>query len=112
MVTVQPLTTVHGAFEAHVLAARLHSEGIDVELRGALGGPYAFTVGSMARVELLVPDDQLDDARLVLLAGEIDEVFTEPRASAGPRRGHRWLVWVAVALLVTFALALVLGDQG
>ena len=45
------------------LAARLRSEGIDVQLRGAVdGGPYGLTVGAMARVDVWVPEDQLDDA--------------------------------------------------
>jgi hypothetical protein len=30
------LTSVHGSFSAHVLEARLLSEGFDVELRGAI----------------------------------------------------------------------------
>ena len=72
------LTSVHGSFTAHVLAARLTSEGIDVELRGALGSPYGLTVGDMARVDLFVPEDQMDDARLVLLASEVDAAMELP----------------------------------
>jgi len=34
------LTTVVGSFHGHVLAARLGSEGIPVELRGMSDGPY------------------------------------------------------------------------
>src|SRR5260370_40762541 len=78
------LTWVSGSFSAHVLAARLQSEGIDVQLRGALDGPYGITVGDMARVDVFVPEDQLDDARLVMLAAEADQVLAAPREWAGP----------------------------
>ena len=32
--------------------------------RGPVDGPYRFTVGEMARVEVYVPEDQIDDAAL------------------------------------------------
>src|SRR6266852_3105626 len=102
------LTWVSGSFSAHVLAARLQSEGIDVQLRGALDGPYGITVGDMARVDLFVPEDQLEDARLVMLASEVDQVLAAPREWAGPesrRFLRRWPLWVAFGLLVLFAVA-------
>ena len=69
------LTSVYGSFRAQVLAARLESTRASTcELRGALDGPYALTVGEMARVDVYVPDDQIDDASLVLLVDEVDEV--------------------------------------
>jgi hypothetical protein len=97
------LTTVHGAFTAHVLAARLASEGIDVELRGAVGSPYGLTVGDMARVDLYVPEDQMDDARLVLLASEVDDAMALPERpdAAGPT----W-PWVTAVVLIVAACAL------
>jgi len=67
------LTSVYGAFRARVMAARLEVEGFDVELRGAINSPYALTVGEMARVDLYVPDDQVDEASLALLVSEVDE---------------------------------------
>ena len=67
MANLGVLTTVAGTFRARVVAARLESEGIDSQLRGALDGPYGLTIGDMARVDVYVPDDQLEDARLVLL---------------------------------------------
>jgi len=66
-VRMTPLTWVAGAFRAQVLAARLESEGIDAQLRGALDSPYGLTMGDMARVDVYVPEDQLDDAKYVLL---------------------------------------------
>ena len=98
------LTSVHGTFSAHVLAARLHSEGIDVELRGAVDSPYGLTVGDMARVDVFVPEDQLDDAKYVMLADEVDATLAAPSdwwdAGSGDRRSRRFVWWVAAALLV------------
>ena len=101
------LTSVSGSFSAHLVAARLQSEGIDVQLRGALDGPYGLTVGEMARVDVFVPEDQLDDAELVMLATEVDSALAAPREWAGPGSAHRrrWPLWVALALLIVAALA-------
>ncbi len=71
------LTTVTGRFQADVLAARLVDEGLDVELRTGLGGTYGFTVGDLAAVDVLVPADQIEDGRYILLVGEIDETLDE-----------------------------------
>jgi len=106
---MEPLTSVSGAFRAQVLAARLVSEGIDAQLRGALDNPYGFTVGDMARVDVYVPEDQLADARYVLLADEVDATLTAPTDwwDAGTDRAtgrRRWLWWVA-AVLLAVALA-------
>ena len=49
-----------GAFRARVLAARLESEGIDAQLRGALESPYGLTMGDMARVDVYVPEEGKD----------------------------------------------------
>jgi hypothetical protein len=104
-----PLTSVAGAFRARVLAARLQSEGIDAQLRGALDNPYGFTVGEMAQVEVYVPEDELADARYVLLADEVDAALVAPTEwwdagadPAAPRR--RWPWWVAATLLAVAIL--------
>jgi hypothetical protein len=108
-----PLTWVAGAFRAQVLAARLESEGIDAQLRGALASPYGLTVGDMARVDVYVPEDQLDDAKYVLLADEVDATLAAPSdwGHAGERPAHRrpWLVWVAAALLAVCVFGAVVG---
>lgn len=96
------LTSVHGSFTAHVVAARLASEGIDVELRGALGSPYGLTVGDMARVDLYVPEDQVDDARLVLLASEVDDAMDLSEPGSGVP-ASTW-AWLAAVLMVTAAV--------
>ena len=116
-VRMAPLTWVAGAFRARVLAARLESEGSDAQLRGALEGPYGLSVGDMARVDVYVPEDQLDDARYVLLADEIDDTLTAPSDwwDAGAERAgspaHRGVVlrWSAGVLLAIALLGTVLG---
>src|SRR5437660_9329993 len=100
-VRMAPLTWVAGAFRARVLAARLESEGIDAQLRGALESPYGLTMGDMARIDVYVPEDQLADARYVLLADEVDDALAAPtdwwdagtERPGGRRRG--WLRWMA-----------------
>ncbi len=77
------LTSVHGTFRAHVIAARLTAEGLDVELRGAVHSPYALTVGDMAVVSVFVPDEQVDDASYVLLVNEVDAVLEDEGPVAG-----------------------------
>ena len=102
-----PLTWVSGGFRAEVLAARLRSEGIDAQLQGALSSPYGLTVGDMARVDVYVPEDQLDDAKYVLLADEVDATLGPPTewwdAGAPPRRRARW-PWVVAALVLLAAV--------
>ena len=115
-VRMAPLTWVAGAFRAQVLAARLRSEGIDAQLQGALWSTYGLTVGDMARVDVFVPEDQLDDATYVLLADEVDATLTAPTdwwdAGSDGRRGRRsrpFVWWVAAALLVISVLGAFVG---
>ncbi len=112
-VRMAPLTWVAGAFRAQVLAARLRSEGIDAQLQGALSSTYGFTVGDMARVDVFVPEDQLDDAKYVLLADEVDATLAAPTdwwdAGTDRRRGRRWLAWVAAALLAASVCGALVG---
>jgi hypothetical protein len=100
------LTSLQGTFRAHVLAARLLDEGFDVELRGALDGPYGLTVGDLARVDVYVPDDQIEEASMVLLVTEVDEVddrFDDDRPPDGVRRHVRGRVVAALILFVLIA---------
>jgi hypothetical protein len=105
MVPMTRLTSVPGSFRAHVLAARLSDEGFDVELRGALDGPYGVMVGELARVDIYVPGDQVEEASLVLLVSEVDEVddrLEDERLQRGARRHH--VVGRVVAALVMLVL--------
>jgi hypothetical protein len=114
-IRMTPLTWVNGAFRARVLAARLESEGIDAQLRGSLDSPYGFTVGDMARVDVYVPEDQLEDARYVMLADEVDATLAAPsdwwNAGSPERasRGRRWPWWVALGLIGVAVLGPLLG---
>ena len=107
------LTSVNGSFEAHVIRARLEDEGLDPELRGdVLHSPYPFTMGRMSKVFVYVPEDQMEDARLVLLSSEVDAAFEEAvhEPSSVPARPWSW--WLAaglVVVLVVLALARACG---
>jgi hypothetical protein len=97
------LTSLNGAFRAHVLVARLESEGIDAQLRGATASAYGVTMGDLARVDVYVREEQLDDARLVMLSDEVDAAFEVPDPEPHDARpAHRlgWPWWVALTLLV------------
>lgn len=102
------LTTVGGSFAAHVIAARLGAEGLTVELRGALHSPYRFTIGDMSRVDVFVPEDELEDAKLVLLVDEVDSVLELPpqREAPGDACDDRafWLILVAFVLLAVIPI--------
>jgi hypothetical protein len=100
---MERLTWVSGSFSAHVLCARLRFEGIDAELRGAVDGPYALTVGDMARVDVYVPTDQMEDARLVLLVGEVDAALAAPREWGGTKETPG--LWARGAALAALAVA-------
>ena len=96
------LTQVHGSFAARVLLARLDDEGIDARCGDRSTAPYRFTVGEMARVDVYVPEDQVEDAPFVLLANEVEDATALPEPPARP--GVPPAVGVAALVLV--------GDRG
>jgi hypothetical protein len=100
------LTSVHGSFGAHVLAARLVSEGFDVELRGAIDSPYALTMGDLALVDVYVPADQVHDASYVLLVNEVDVTLDEDPEESRRSRVTPIARVVAAALIATALLSL------
>ena len=106
------LTSVYGTFRARVVAAHLEDEGFDVQLRGALDSPYALTVGDIARIDVYVPDDQLDDASLVLLATEVDEsdvILDDDRPPIrDPHVPRRWVALLVLFVVIAGPIALVL----
>lgn len=69
------LARVSDPATAQVLAARLQSEGIEVQMRGEWMGPYPLTVGAMAETELWVPEADIEISRMVMMAAEIDEAL-------------------------------------
>ena len=90
------LRTVPTAFHARVLAARLGSDGILAELRGAVDGVYP-----LGDVMVFVEKEDLETAQELLLADEVESAFEdrEPEAEAARRRSP-WATWVALAVLV------------
>jgi hypothetical protein len=104
-VAMTRLTSVYGSFRARVMAARLEDEGFDVQLRGALDGPYGLTVGEMARVDVYVPDDQFDQASLVLLVSEVDEADEILDDDRPPIRAHPVQVVVVAAFILFVVIA-------
>ena len=97
-----PVLRVSNGFHARVVAARLGSEGIVTQLRGGIDTPYP-----MGAVEVLVAEDELDLARELLLADEVEDAFAFVDAGDEPReRPRRLAPWVAAAL----AAALVVAD--
>ncbi|MGH9029538.1 MAG: hypothetical protein ACRDV4_07980 [Acidimicrobiales bacterium] len=66
-----PFTTVSSTFEGRVLMARLGAEGILTQLRGAHDGPYPLP----GPVDVLVDSDQVEEARELLLADQVEALF-------------------------------------
>jgi len=101
-----PVRKVSDQFEARVLAARLGSVGIVAQLRGGgIDGPYP-----MGAIEVLVSEDDLDTAREVLLADDVESAFDEDDDGDEWRhavRESRMRV-LAVAVLACLVLGVVL----
>ena len=66
----EKLTEIYGRMDADVLKSFLEAESIPVELFQEAVGHHAFptTVDGLARVQLFVPKDKIDQAREVLAA--------------------------------------------
>lgn len=103
------LTTMGDLIAAHVLVAHLLSEGVTAVVRGEPLGPYPVTVGRMAVTEILVPQNELEEARVVLEEIELEasSVAVES-AGVGKSTDLRvsvmwWLVAVGVLTLVVWA---------
>ncbi len=102
-VRMVPLATGCTPFEAKVLAARLGADGLLWELRGAVDSIYPIGEG----VDVLVAEDELDQARELLVADEVDGAFEQLEPTAGG--GSAWLVVVGVLLLVSFTVVRLVG---
>lgn len=117
-----PLVRVGSGFAARVLVARLGSEGIMTQLRGAVDTPWP-----IGEVEVLVPSDDLEVACGLLLADEVEAAFdsteatvdaddlddVEPEGEADERSSSPLPVWAAalgVAVLVVFVLLRATGS--
>ena len=98
------LLTVAGAFQARVVAARLGSEGIVTSLRGAVDGPYPF-----GDVRVFVDADDMELARQLLLADEVEDALTDVDVDVddgtGPRRIAGLPAWLAILAVIFVAVA-------
>lgn len=100
-----PVLRVRDAFHARVVVARLTSEGIIAQLRGA-DGPYPMGV-----VEVLVLPEQLEAAQALLLADEVESAFADDIGPARRTGPPRWAVAAAVAILSVYVLTYVLNAR-
>jgi hypothetical protein len=94
------LLTVGTSFHARVIAARLGSDGIPTELRGAVDGPYP----GIGQVDVYVRGDDVDIARELLLVDEVESVF-EAEPEPAPYRLPVLAAWIAVIAVVAVATA-------
>jgi hypothetical protein len=61
------VTTVQGELQAELLRGLLKAQGIVVQLsEEGVARVYGFTVGPLAEVDLLVPENQLQEAQKVI----------------------------------------------
>ena len=62
------LETVGGSFQAEILRGLLEAQGVSVVLsqEGAGHSAYAVTVGPLGEVQILVPSEELPEARKIL----------------------------------------------
>jgi hypothetical protein len=96
-----PVRKVSDQFEARVLAARLGAEGIVAQLRGGgIDGPYP-----MGPIEVLVAEGDLDTARELLLADEVESAFDDVDDEAPPDPRLRY---VAIAVLACLVLGVIM----
>ncbi len=92
------LLSVHDAFHARVIAARLGSDGILTQLRGAVDGVYPL----LGEVRVYVEEEDLPVARELLLADEVESAFegAEPDEADRPWAPPAWVAVIAVVAVV------------
>jgi len=97
------------AFHAKVVAARLGADGIVTQFRGGIDTPYPG-----GAIEVLVREDDLEAARELLLADEIEAAFLEDGSLEEPSPHVRrpWMVALVVVALVAFAWIDLLAARG
>ncbi len=99
-----PFTEASDPLEAHLIAARLESEGIEARVTGESLGPYRLTVGAMATTKIWVPEGDVDAARLVLLGSEADAALSSRPPETGSR--FTWVWWLVAVFLLARLLYL------
>jgi hypothetical protein len=101
------LRTVHNDFHARVIAARLGADGMLTEVRGGSG------IYPSAEISVFVDEDDLDSARELLMADEVEDAFAEPMydvdramfvaSGAGRARRRRRLMVVASIVILAWS---------
>jgi hypothetical protein len=89
-----PLVCGRPPFEAQLIAVRLGAEGIVWELRG---GSSVYPVGV---VDVLVATGDLELARQLLLADEVEAAFDDEASGAVPEEPSRWYGVLFGSLLI------------
>ncbi len=97
------LVSVHDQFHARVITARLGSDGIPIEVRPPLGGPYPL----LGEVHLYVGENDIQLARDLLRADE-DDAGPPPDDVEGAAPLRRPLLGQAVMLGLTVVLLVAL----
>jgi hypothetical protein len=93
------LATVGTSFHARVIAARLGTEGIITDLRGNIDGVYP--VGD---VHVFVDQEDLEEAREILLVDDIESAFDEPEDMAD--LGAPPALWLVLGAILGIAAVL------
>jgi hypothetical protein len=93
------LATVGTSFHARVIAARLGTEGIVTDLRGNIDGLYP--VGD---VHVFVDQEDLAEAREILLVDDIESAFDEPEDVAD--LGAPPALWLVLGAILGIAAVL------
>ncbi len=93
------LATVGTSFHARVIAARLGTEGIVTDLRGNIDGLYP--VGD---VHVFVDQEDLEEAREILLVDDIESAFDEPEDMAD--LGAPPALWLVLGAILGIAAVL------
>jgi hypothetical protein len=98
-----PVRKVSDQFEARVIAARLGAEGIVTQLRGGgIEGPYP-----MGPIEILVAEADVEAARELLLADEVESAFDDDEPGSSLARSGRPRLFALVVLVCLLATTLV-----
>ncbi|MGQ0604903.1 MAG: putative signal transducing protein [Anaerolineales bacterium] len=72
-----PVYTAAGQLQAQIIAGLLQSADIPARLnQESAGSVYAFTVGPLGEVEVLVPNEQLAEAQALIVEYERGELET------------------------------------
>lgn len=70
--------TASGQFEAEIIRSLLKAQGVSVHLsQESAGAVYAFTVGPLGEVEVMVPESEVVKARDILAAYQRGEYNTD-----------------------------------